>query len=88
MGRAVGWRGWTPQTLSTFGPGRTYINGVSGKCATVDTNPGPFGYVYRVDTGEFTPLPAVGALHFTAFDVDRHGAAVGNSAADAAVRAY
>ncbi|MDT0487636.1 hypothetical protein [Streptomyces doebereineriae] len=70
------------KTLSTFGPGpgRTYINGVAGKFAAGDTNPGPFGYVYRVDTGEFTLLPAVGGVHSTASDVDRHGAAVGNSA--------
>jgi hypothetical protein len=46
--------------------------------------PGPFGYVYRVDTREFTLLPAVGGVHSTASDVDRHGAAVGNSATDSA----
>ncbi|WP_405514093.1 hypothetical protein [Streptomyces canus] len=33
---------------------------MAGKFAAGDTNPGPFGYVYRVDTGEFTLLPAVG----------------------------
>ncbi|MFJ6386493.1 hypothetical protein ACIQJT_02675 [Streptomyces sp. NPDC091972] len=70
------------RTLSAFGPGpgRTYINGVAGKFAAGDTNPGPFAYVYRVDTGGFTLLPAIGGVHSTASDVDRHGAAVGNSA--------
>ncbi|MDQ0905863.1 hypothetical protein QFZ22_001848 [Streptomyces canus] len=69
------------KTLSAFGPGpgRTYVNGVAGKFAACDTNPGAFGYVYRVDTGEFTLLPAVGGVHSTASDVDGHGAAVGNS---------
>jgi probable HAF family extracellular repeat protein len=70
------------RTLSAFGPGpgRTYINGVAGKYAAGDTNPGSFAYVYRVDTGEFTLLPAIGGVHSTASDVDRQGAAVGNSA--------
>lgn len=70
------------RTLSAFGPGpgRTYINGVAGKYAAGDTDPGPFAYVYRVDTGEFTLLPAVGGVHSTASGVDRQGAAVGNSA--------
>jgi hypothetical protein len=43
------------------GPGRTYVNGVAGKFAAGDTDPGSFAYVYRVDTGAFTLLPAVGA---------------------------
>ncbi|MEU0212999.1 hypothetical protein [Streptomyces canus] len=30
---------------------------MAGKCAAGDTNPGAFGYVHRVDTGEFTLLP-------------------------------
>jgi hypothetical protein len=70
------------KTLSVFGPGpgRTYVNGAAGKFATGETNPGPFGYVYRVDTGAFTLLPAIGGVHSTATDVDRHGSAVGNSA--------
>lgn len=70
------------RTLSAFGPGpgRAFIDGVAGKYAAGDTNPGPFAYVYRVDTGAFTLLPAVGGVHSTATDVDRHGTAVGNSA--------
>ncbi|NEB03386.1 hypothetical protein [Streptomyces sp. SID13726] len=70
------------KTLSTFGtgPGRTFVNGAAGKFAAGDTNPGPFAYVYRLDTREFTLLPALGGVHSTASDVDRYGAAVGNSA--------
>ncbi|MGC0343202.1 hypothetical protein [Streptomyces sp. SLBN-8D4] len=41
------------------GPGRTNIEGVAGKYAAGDTDPGPFGYVHRVDTGVFTLPPAV-----------------------------
>ncbi|MEU0943683.1 hypothetical protein ABZ379_12915 [Streptomyces canus] len=33
---------------------------MAGKYAARDTDPGPFAYVYRVDTGAFTLLPAVG----------------------------
>ncbi|KUN59227.1 hypothetical protein AQJ46_40515 [Streptomyces canus] len=45
---------------------------MAGKFAVGDTNPGSFGCVYRVDTGEFTLLPVVGGVHSTASDVDRH----------------
>lgn len=70
------------KTLTTFGsgPGRTGINGVSGRFVVGDAFPGPFPYVYRVDTGRFMQLPALGGLHATATGVDRHGVVVGTAA--------
>ncbi|MEU6378828.1 hypothetical protein [Streptomyces sp. NPDC046909] len=62
------------------GPSRTAIDGVSGKYVAGDTFPGPFAYVYRIDTRQFTQLPALGGVHGTAAAVDRYGAATGTSA--------
>lgn len=70
------------KTMTPFGngPSRTGIDGVGGKYVVGDTFPGPFCYVYRIDTRQFTQLPAIGGLHATATGVDRHGSVTGNSA--------
>ncbi|MHC3473179.1 hypothetical protein ACYF6T_31435 [Streptomyces sp. 7R007] len=69
-------------TLTPFGTGttRTGINGVSGKYVAGDAYPGPFAYVYRLDTGALTELPALGGVHSTASGADRQGSVVGTSA--------
>ncbi|MFI6561076.1 hypothetical protein [Streptomyces sp. NPDC050534] len=68
------------RTTFGTGPGRTGINGAAGKFVVGDGFPGPFSYVYRVDTHRFTLLPAAGGVHGTATGADRGGAVVGTSA--------
>ena len=71
----------TTGALTPFGTAtsRTGINGVSGEFVVGDNYPGPFAYVYRLDTGRLTQLPGIGGGDATASDADRHGSVVGTS---------
>lgn len=69
-------------TLAPFRPGlgRTGFNNATGRFVLGYVFPGPFGYVYRIDTGQFTELPAPGGLSSNTLNADRHGAIIGNGA--------
>jgi hypothetical protein len=69
-------------TLAPFRPGlgRTGFNNATGPFVLGDVFPGPFGYVYRPDTAQFTDLPAPGGLPSTAMNADSHGSVIGNGA--------
>ncbi|NEA66222.1 hypothetical protein [Streptomyces sp. SID12488] len=72
----------TTRTMTPFGPGpgRTGINAVGGQFVVGEAFPGPFCYVYRIDTRRLTRLHALGGIQATASGVDRHGSVTGSSA--------
>ncbi|MYS19947.1 probable extracellular repeat, HAF family [Streptomyces sp. DvalAA-14] len=71
----------TTGVRTPFGPGTgtTDLSGITGRFVSGDTFPGPVGYVYRVDTGQFSALPALGGPDSTANSSDRRGYAVGSA---------
>ncbi|MDJ0343943.1 hypothetical protein QMK19_27945 [Streptomyces sp. H10-C2] len=60
--------------------GVTECNGFTGRLVVGDVFPGPFAFADRVDTGEFTRLPALGGLNATATSADHQGEVVGSAA--------